>query len=302
MAQVYPGWILKRYLRDAVGQGSEFWDRVWARVPLEPQALARQIDVRLVRRIEKYLPKGSTLLEGGCGAGHYVAWFHKKGFRVIGVDFAEETVRRLREVAPELDVRVGDIRKLPFENESFDGYYSGGVIEHFEDGLRPQIAEAFRVLKHGGYFFVTVPYVNLTRRIASRLFGDRLKIDLDGRETLILVKRSGVIDTEPVPRTGFHFHEYVLSRSVVREALLRQGFVIVDEMPFSARWGLLDIQPYRRLAGIDLKRRGLRHRLAAAPLRAIDWIERQEGRLWGNLASAAGTLLGNLRLYVARRP
>lgn len=302
MTERYLGLALKRYLRDDLGRGADFWERVWSRVVLESPALARQIDIRLARRIERYLPKGSLLLEGGCGAGNYVVYFQRIGYSVIGVDFAQETVQRLREVIPEIDVRVGDVRNLPFESEFFDGYYSGGVIEHFEDGLQLQLREAYRVLKRGGWFFVTVPYVNFVRSLASRFLRSCRKIDLDGRETLILVKRPAVMEVEPPPRPDFHFHEYVLSPGVVRQALVRAGFVVVDEMPFSARWGLLDMQPFRRLAGIGLANRRLRHRLAAAPLRLIDWIERQPGPLWRVLATVTGIFLGQLRLYVARRP
>ena len=55
----------------------------------------------------------------------------KQGFEAIGLDFAPQTINYLQEVAPELDIRLGDARSLPFENESFDGYWSLGVIEHF---------------------------------------------------------------------------------------------------------------------------------------------------------------------------
>jgi SAM-dependent methyltransferase len=51
---------------------------------------------------------------------------------------------------------LGDVRNLPYDNDSFDVVYSGGVIEHFE-GTEDAISEMFRVTKHGGTLYIGVP-------------------------------------------------------------------------------------------------------------------------------------------------
>ena len=47
---------------------------------------------------------------------------------------------------PQLDVSYGDVRALEFEDDSFDGYWSLGVIEHFPDGYEDIGQEMTRVI------------------------------------------------------------------------------------------------------------------------------------------------------------
>ena len=296
--------VIKRYLRDSAGTMPEFWEGIWQHSPTTMKALAAQADARLVRECSRHLPPKAKLLEGGCGSGSYLARFAEMGYQVVGVDFAQRTVARLNAALPDLDVLVGDIRDLPFPNNTFDAYYSGGVIEHFEDGLMPQIEEAYRVLKAGGVFLVTVPYLNVSRNLSARWFGNRVKIDLDGRDTYIetLVDfKPGTASENEIP-ADYVFHEYVLPATYMRRVLTQAGFIVEGEMPFSSRWGLLDLERVRRLAGIGLQHRHAGHRMAAALLRLVEYIERKDGALFEATANLIGWLVGNLRLYVARKP
>ena len=93
------------------------------------------------------------------------------GYQAIGVDYAEDTVKKLNQIAPDLDIRKGDVTCLEFEDEYFDGYWSLGVIEHFWEGYERVLSEMKRVLKEGGYAFVSFPCI-------SRL--DRAKILIGG--------------------------------------------------------------------------------------------------------------------------
>lgn len=295
--------VIKRYLRDCAGPTPAFWEEVWRNSASTMKALAAQADERLVRECSRHLPPKAKLLEGGCGSGAYLVRFTQKGHEVIGVDFAQETVARLNEAFPELDVRVGNIRELPFQDNTFDAYYSGGVIEHFEDGLMPQLDEAFRVLKPGGVFLVTVPYLNVARRLSARLLGTREKIDLDGRKTYIEVLREfePSVASQDTVSAGFVFHEYVLPAMYMRRMLAQAGFEVESEMPFSSRWGLLDLEPVRRLAGIGLPNRHTGHRVAASLLRLVEGIERTAGTPFELAANLIGLLVGNLKLYAARK-
>ena len=58
-------------------------------------------------------------------------------------------------MAPALDIRLGDLRALPFENQSFDGYWSLGVIEHFWGGYQQIAEEMHRVLRKEWFLLLT---------------------------------------------------------------------------------------------------------------------------------------------------
>jgi len=58
---------------------------------------------------------------------------------------------------PELDF-LGDIQRMPIENERFDTVLSFEVIEHVPDP-RQALAEVYRVLKPGGKLVMSVPHL-----------------------------------------------------------------------------------------------------------------------------------------------
>jgi len=162
----------KYYDKDAgclvyVGQKANeaFWDSRWKADDF--QALVKVAAKRnkyFVDYTKKYLPTGARVLEGGCGRGDKVYSLHNSGFDAYGVDFAPETVGKINQFAPELKVLLGDVRNLQFEDSFFDGYWSLGVIEHFYNGYEPIQKEMHRVIKSGGYLFLTVPSMSWARK------------------------------------------------------------------------------------------------------------------------------------------
>jgi len=290
--------VRKRFLHDRYGEGAAFWDENWDRQWASKLSGPPVVDRRLVSAMRPYLGDNMLLLEGGCGDGHYLRYFTELGIRTVGVDFAARTVTKLNELLPDADIRVGDIMSLPFPDDCFDAYYSGGVIEHFEPGVDQALAEARRVLKSGGYLFVTVPHLNVSRRLAGLLRNSVCKHDLDGRAGY---QRENVASFEvEKPLPGYHFHEYVFSSREVRGFLRRHHFRVIDELAFSASFGLCDVALYRRLAGLGRTQRSMLHRGFAAMMHSIQWIEAQDSLVWRCCASAFGSWLGNLKLYVCQ--
>ena len=109
----------------------------------------------------KYLPKNKRILEGGCGLGPYLIYLKKHGYDVVGIDYNEEPLRKIKEYDGSLDVQVMDVRNLNYKDRFFGGYLSLGVIEHFPEGPQKAISEASRVLDEGGIFIVQVPIMNI---------------------------------------------------------------------------------------------------------------------------------------------
>ena len=280
--------MLKRYLRCRTG--TEFWRENWRN--LEPDPV--RVDRRLVRTIEKYLPSRSGLLEGGCGVGDYLVYFSDRGYVVVGLDYVETVVERL--VAKGLRVVLGDISMLPFEDDSFDGYYSGGVVEHFEAGPDRALQEAHRVLRPGGYLFVTVPNFNVARKLAWRKGG--IYTDLDGRESLIRLLTKGCsIETWPM---GWEFHEYQFARQEMRGFLQRSGFKILDELSFSAMWGLRDLRTYHKLARPGMPNRSMFNRFVSRLAGEAGRLDQSELGWAFPLSNFVNVVFGHLRLYIAQ--
>ena len=92
-----------------------------------------------------------------------LAWASRQGAHAYGVDISEPTVVRARaafETGPDarhrLQGAIGDVRDLPFRENTFDAIYSMGTIEHFDETERA-VEEMARVLKPGGRAIVGVP-------------------------------------------------------------------------------------------------------------------------------------------------
>jgi SAM-dependent methyltransferase len=146
----------------------QYWDSRW-QAEGKPPAISARDDVVAVTAT--YLPRGSRILEGGCGRANKVKAMVDAGFCAVGLDFAPDAVKQARLHYPDLDIREGDVRSLEFPNGSLDGYWSIGVIEHFWEGYGSIIAEAARVLKPSGFLFLTAPWLSPYRKHKARVGG-----------------------------------------------------------------------------------------------------------------------------------
>jgi SAM-dependent methyltransferase len=115
--------------------------------------------------IFRYFSPGRKLLEAGCGSGRFVYWLTEKGLDIEGLEISADTVATLHRLYPQLRIRQGDVRALPYPDNTFDGILSLGVIEHVFEGMAQPIREMHRVLKPGGVALVIVPSFNLIRRL-----------------------------------------------------------------------------------------------------------------------------------------
>lgn len=155
-----------------VGQRAtgEFWEKHWDIENLRKEIIRETRYNYIVRLTRRYLnPSDGHVLEGGCGTGRNVYALNRAGFRCIGIDYARKTIDIVNRIVPEIDVRFGDVRRLEIEDNYFAGYWSLGVIEHFWDGYSEIFSEMRRVLKSGGYLFLTFPHMSPLRVLKVRL-------------------------------------------------------------------------------------------------------------------------------------
>jgi len=99
------------------------------------------------------------VLDLGCGAGHTSLACALHAASVVGVDVTPQMVAAASGIARErgqanVEFRVADVQSLPFEDATFDVVTSRVSAHHYADAPRA-VAEAFRVLKPGGRFFVS---------------------------------------------------------------------------------------------------------------------------------------------------
>lgn len=228
---------------------SEFWDEHW-RNSADADAASKGPSARdCLAAVQFYLPDTSAkILEGGCGNGGPLLALHRAGYEVIGVDFAQETVANLNKNFPEVKVVEGDIRHLDFEDGSFDGYWSGGVIEHFWNGYEDILAETHRLLRPQGFAFFTFPCMSALRKVKA-LLGCYDLIDA----------------TMPEPDG---FYQFALDPDDVARAFRRQGLEVISQRVRSGIKGFADEVP--AMSDLLMKHTSIPAKLARRAVRMLE--------------------------------
>jgi len=103
----------------------------------------------LLRKFSKRVPKGSKVIELGCGAGVPVAKFLvDKGYKVVGIDFAEGMLKLAKKNVPKARFIKMDITKMRFGHDSFDGAVSFYALIHIPREKHTGIYESIhKILK-----------------------------------------------------------------------------------------------------------------------------------------------------------
>ncbi len=104
------------------------------------------------------IPRGSKVLDAGCGNGKCTDSLLSMGCSVTGVDFSESAIRScMSRFGEKAEFIACDVRSLPFANGTFDYVLSQHCIEHIPaDSEYLALSEFERVLKPDGHLCLQV--------------------------------------------------------------------------------------------------------------------------------------------------
>jgi 2-polyprenyl-3-methyl-5-hydroxy-6-metoxy-1,4-benzoquinol methylase len=132
----------------------DYYEDLWQRVPagLDPPDWGLRLGFLLDR-----VRAGERVLDVGCGEGRFAAELLAASAEVIGIDVAEEPLRRARIAHPGLDVRLVDgDRGWPLPDAGFETVWASETIEHVRD-TAAWLSEVRRVLRPGGRLLLSTP-------------------------------------------------------------------------------------------------------------------------------------------------
>jgi ubiquinone/menaquinone biosynthesis C-methylase UbiE len=232
---------------------------------------------------------GKSVLDAGCGTGYGVVLMAQAGAeRVVGVDIAGEAVSRAHELAKDAEFVVGDVRKLPFDDQAFDVVTCFEVIEHV-DGAEDVLPELKRVLRPGGVLLLSSPnrdaYPAGNPHHVSEFLPDELRDKLQGLFSKVALYRqdsllaSTITDAQAPPRAD-----------------------VSVELELPAHFGAElkpGAQPYFLIAASAHELPKVRNRAVFGDLFEVNWWEEEQVRL-ARLLAEAQTRLAELELLRAR--
>lgn len=204
------------YYRLDAPTGPELWDFHWTNQPVGLSFYHRYEDGHVAPyepAFSRYLPKSGIVLEAGCGLAGYVVALRARGYDCRGIDFANETVQRVKANFPDLPVESGDVLNLNYDDGEISAYISLGVVEHFQDGPLDALSEAARVLRPGGTLLISVPQFHRWRGLDAHAEGT-------------------------VVPEGASFYQYAFAPQEFSAYLIERGFVIEAEYGFGVHYAL----------------------------------------------------------------
>lgn len=190
------------------------------------QTVRRVNDIVLIDRksitrefVRRYVPQGGIVLDAGCGAGAAALDLVQSGYRVHGVDIAQEMIDQSERLfadagAPrdKYEFTRTDVLSADLAPGSFDAVIALGLLQYQIE--QEPLLERFRdVLRPGGVLVVTGPI----RRGLPNYLGAAEMVGL-------LLRRLGVMAA--IPTEGRTQHRYDLDG--FRRLLERAGFDVLD--------------------------------------------------------------------------
>ena len=130
-------------------------EKVWNNIA-ENWSNFRQKPERKAEELVK-LWKPGKILDVGCGNCRNLLPFSK--FNCYGVDFSEEMIKESKKYVNKknmkVNLKVGNVSKLPYKGKSFDYVISFAMLHHLKNPERG-VKEINRVLKFGGRAYISI--------------------------------------------------------------------------------------------------------------------------------------------------
>lgn len=209
----------------------DYWTKRWDDIPAD--APMENSDVYPLKYAAMTVKdKVGKILEAGCGAGRILRYYHDRDYNIIGMDFIDVAISKLKEIDPTLQAEVGDITSLRFADQSFKYVLAFGLYHNLEHGLDNAIRETYRVLEKNGKVCASFRADNLQTRLTDYLTERKAN------------KLSGKNRTQS-------FHKMNLTKSEYEKLFTRAGFIIdfigpVENMPILYKFAIFRSSSHKK--------------------------------------------------------
>ncbi len=121
--------------------------------------------------LERYFPKKGIFLEAGSGSSESSSKIIKNQRHLIAFDISPIALEKAKKIGHMDEYIKGNIFKTPFKNNSIDGIWNLGVMEHFTEKEIIMILNEFhRILKDDCYVVLFWPPVFGSTQVVLSMF------------------------------------------------------------------------------------------------------------------------------------
>jgi SAM-dependent methyltransferase len=209
----------------------EYWATRWEDIPADEPM--QNLNVYPLKYAEMTVrDKDAKILEAGCGAGRLLRYYHNRGYNIVGIDFIEIAINKLKKIDPNLKVELQDIKNLKFSDQSFKYVLAFGLYHNLEFGLEKSIQETYRVLEKAGKVCASFRADNFQTRFTD----------------YISEKKSKGINS----KKNLSFHKMNLTRGEYEKLFIDAGFIIefigpVENMPFLYKFSMFRSKSHKKI-------------------------------------------------------
>ena len=209
----------------------EYWAARWGDIPADvPMDNAHVYPLKYSEMTVR--GKDGRILEAGCGAGRILRYYHQHGYDIVGMDYIDVAINKLKAIDSTLQAEIGDITALHYADQSFKYVLAFGLYHNLEHDLDKAVSETYRVLENGGAVCASFRADNIQTRVTDWLAERKSK-------------KAGKATNQNA------FHKMNLSKGEFAHMFIRAGFKIefigpVENMPFLYKFKAFRARSHKR--------------------------------------------------------
>jgi len=194
----------------------ERYDKLWA--PEYGEKWGKYPNATHLKFIEKFLsllPPKSKVLDAACGAGRYMPYLLERGHAVLGIDQAQEMLKKAQAKFPSVKTEKIGLQEMTFHKE-FDGAICMDAMEHVSPEDWPLVLRNFhRALKPQAYLYFTV-----------EIAGEQELREVESAFKQGQAEGIPIIHGECIDETVYHYYP---SMEQVREWVRQARLTVIEE-------------------------------------------------------------------------
>ena len=154
-----------------IQDNKSYWKQRWENIDADEVMLNdRAYPLKYTLEAISLKNKKQKILEAGCGAGRILSYLYQRNYNIVGIDFIESAINKIKNKNKNIDAYIMDILNTNFKDEEFDTILSFGLYHNFQEvNLKKSLNETKRILKKDGILCFSFRADNIQNLILDRL-------------------------------------------------------------------------------------------------------------------------------------